>query len=830
MVRLPIAVFGAVAASAVALPMLFAASSDQKPAVKVPDCSGYPEPRVYLETQSWWSDARVGFPGQHIHLGTCFPLLQPVSGVLTLDVHGILHHDPGNVDFLRMQVWERGNQITHITQPIPGGWSCPGVSECVRDFQISIDTDTLDQGRREFRLTFNIPTTPIGNRQFNTTRWHACIRSCTSAGEPPVDDAPEIDRMGAAGWYTSSEYTNVRINAADGQRLAYQPVSGIVAIQVLGEDDLLEVAVDAKAHGMDPGLVLYDGPGLGQWRTVLIDTSLLANGTHKLFLRGDEPDLAPAGINSGVFVLPFRVDNVHGNVAPVCSPLGVAVIEDRPAIGLAPSCTDANLDPLTFAIDAEAARGTASVTGAGNLRYEPTPGETGADSFSYIASDGATTSAPATVNVMITPNAIPECAPLGVSVVEGRLDVELAPWCSDANLGEGLTYAIESPPARGTAMVTSAGNLRYEPVPGETGADSFTYTASDAMTTSQPATVSVMITPNAMPSCAPLDLTVVQDGAGEGVAPLCSDANLGEALTYAIESQGTLGTALVTGAGILRYIPDPSQSGTDSFTYTASDFTTTSPPATVNVTITAANAVPACSPRSLTATQDGPAVDVAPSCTDANGDSLGYSIASQGTKGIASIFGGQLRYTPNAGQFGADSFTYTAGDGTATSAPAAVSVIITPTASTPLIFTPVADTFVNSASPTANNGSATTLSARGTSPQVNSYLRFTVSGVGSASRAVLRLYVSDPSPDAGKLHRVALNTWPENLRHSARPALGALITDLGAVSSGAYREIDVSAYVTGDGTYSFAVVGENLDLARFHSREGVNDPQLVVTP
>jgi hypothetical protein len=40
----------------------------------------------------------------------------------------------------------------------------------------------------------------------------------------------------------------------------------------------------------------------------------------------------------------------------------------------------------------------------------------------------------------------------------------------------------------------------------------------------------------------------------------------------------------------------------------------------------------------------------------------------------------------------------------------------------------------------------------------------------------------------------------------------------------------VSSYVTGNGTYSFAVIGENSDITKFHSREGVNDPQLVVTP
>jgi PKD repeat protein len=144
--------------------------------------------------------------------------------------------------------------------------------------------------------------------------------------------------------------------------------------------------------------------------------------------------------------------------------------------------------------------------------------------------------------------------------------------------------------------------------------------------------------------------------------------------------------------------------------------------------------------------------------------------------------------------------------------------------------TPVADTHVRADKPTSSFGSATTVWTRSGSSQTNAYLRFTVSGVGSAGSATLRLYVSDESPDAGKLYRVADNTWSENMLYADQPALGTLITDLGAVAAGAYVEVDVSAYVTGDGTYSFGIIGESSNQARFHSSEGTNHPQLVVTP
>ena len=53
-------------------------------------------------------------------------------------------------------------------------------------------------------------------------------------------------------------------------------------------------------------------------------------------------------------------------------------------------------------------------------------------------------------------------------------------------------------------------------------------------------------------------------------------------------------------------------------------------------------------------------------CTDPDGDPLTLAIASGPAHGsLGAIAGGAVTYTPNAGAFGTDSFTYTASDGTA---------------------------------------------------------------------------------------------------------------------------------------------------------------------
>ena len=57
-----------------------------------PDCSGYPEARVFLESQAWWwlsnktDRVQTGDDFGHVHIGTCFPHAQTISGDVEFDV------------------------------------------------------------------------------------------------------------------------------------------------------------------------------------------------------------------------------------------------------------------------------------------------------------------------------------------------------------------------------------------------------------------------------------------------------------------------------------------------------------------------------------------------------------------------------------------------------------------------------------------------------------------------------------------------------------------------------------------------------------------------
>jgi len=166
----------------------------------------------------------------------------------------------------------------------------------------------------------------------------------------------------------------------------------------------------------------------------------------------------------------------------------------------------------------------------------------------------------------------------------------VAPSCSDPD-STSLTYAAGS-----ATHGTTAGGPPLSYTPGafwnslgstDSDSDGFTYTASDGSATSSPANVGVTINGvNDGPTCSDVNLTVDEDSGTTNVAPSCTDPD-SASLTYAAGSASS-GTSGVD-SGDLTYAPNLNFSGGDSFTYTASDGSATSSPATVDVTVTADN-------------------------------------------------------------------------------------------------------------------------------------------------------------------------------------------------------------------------------------------------
>ncbi len=140
---------------------------------------------------------------------------------------------------------------------------------------------------------------------------------------------------------------------------------------------------------------------------------------------------------------------------------------------------------------------------------------------------------------------------------------------------------------------------------------------------------------------------------------------------------------------------------TDDAEGTASGFTVvgTGSAAPVTVTPSQVNHPPTAAPQSVTTPENTPAA-ITLTGSDPDGDPLTFAVATNPTHGTLSGSGANLTYTPASDYSGPDSFTFTANDGQATSAPATVSIDVTPTgscASTP----PVLDVAVSKNQTTA---------------------------------------------------------------------------------------------------------------------------------
>ena len=157
----------------------------------------------------------------------------------------------------------------------------------------------------------------------------------------------------------------------------------------------------------------------------------------------------------------------------------------------------------------------------------------------------------------------------------------------------------------------------------------------------------------------------------------------------------------------------------------------------------------------------------------------------------------------------------------------------TPTATvTPkgVIFTPVADTYVNAGSKGTNYGATTTLRLD-SSPNVDAYLRFKVSGLSKIISQVHLLLYSNNSDSAGiRAWAVANNTWGElTTNYTNAPALGRQLASSGAFASGKWVSLDITAYVTGNGTYSFGVTNLSSTVMSVMAREsGAHAPELII--
>ena len=154
-------------------------------------------------------------------------------------------------------------------------------------------------------------------------------------------------------------------------------------------------------------------------------------------------------------------------------------------------------------------------------------------------------------------------------------------------------------------------------------------------------------------------------------------------------------------------------------------------------------------------------------------------------------------------------------------------------AATSLTFIAESDAQVNESSPSANYGNSTYLQVDGASdPDVESFIRFTVTGIsGTIQNARLRVYDTTNGSTNGPAVYATGTSWTETgITWNNRPArLSGALDNKGSISTSTWVEYDVTAWVQGNGTFSFVLAADSTDGVTFSSRQGAQPPQLMIT-
>jgi ELWxxDGT repeat protein/VCBS repeat-containing protein len=353
--------------------------------------------------------------------------------------------------------------------------------------------------------------------------------------------------------------------------------------------------------------------------------------------------------------------------------------------------TDVEGNPLTASLVNSTSNGLLTLNSDGSFAYTPNANFVGVDSFTYRANDGMVNSTnPATVLIQVT-NSAPIAANDNYTANRnGVLDiVPTAGVLSNDSDPEGssLSAAIATNPSNGTVTLNTDGSFSYQPRAGFAGTDSFTYRASDGITSSTATvTIDVLAGANTAPIANPDTFTAVigstlSVSAAAGVLANDADAE-NDPLVVSVVNTTNNGTLNLNANGSFTYHSNAGFSGVDSFTYQANDGVANSNLVTVTLSVVP-NTPPVANNDTYTAAANNVfSVDILSGVlnndTDAEGTALAVSAVTQPSNGTVTLNSdGSFIYIPNAGFIGTDSFTYQANDGLANSAIATVTLIVT---------------------------------------------------------------------------------------------------------------------------------------------------------
>ena len=158
--------------------------------------------------------------------------------------------------------------------------------------------------------------------------------------------------------------------------------------------------------------------------------------------------------------------------------------------------------------------------------------------------------------------------------------------------------------------------------------------------------------------------------------------------------------------------------------------------------------------------------------------------------------------------------------------------VVTAAETSQIIFTPIADAYINQMSPSTNYGGSIQLRIDG-SPLVYSYLRFNVSGLAGRpiAKVIFQIFANSNLSGGYQVHLVSDNSWEENaITYASAPSFNSSLITSGNITSGQWVQVDITSLITGEGLISLALTDSRGTAVSFASRETkATAPQLIVS-
>lgn len=434
-------------------------------------------------------------------------------------------------------------------------------------------------------------------------------------------------------------------------------------------------------------------------------------------------EVSDGGLTDNV-VVDVTVNSV--NDLPVFDQMNAQISTDEDVQGAVNlTASDVENDVLVWNVTEQAGNGVAAVAD-GNVTYQPAADFFGSDSFVVAVNDGGenvTMAVSVTVAAVNDAPVILSTAP--TSATEG-VEYRYAVDADDVD-GPTLAYSLATAPAG--MQISESGLITWTPADGISTANVIVAVSdgSDSGSVTQSFTIAVTDV-NDAPVITSVAPTSVILGEEYTYTPSATDAE-NDSLTWSL-TQKPAGMTINVTTGAISWTPaEAGSSGTVRLV--ANDGNSDSVAQTFVITVSEPdNEAPVIGQGetdTLTTDEDTQGSTTL-TATDANGDSLSWSVSSPASNGSAAVVGGNVTYTPNANFNGNDSFTVQVSDGSLTDS-IVVNVTVNAVNDLPVIAQGAGTTLTTA----ENNSTGVTLSASDVDGDSLSWSISTAASDGSAS-------------------------------------------------------------------------------------------------